>query len=55
MILSNVEIMNKKLCLGSTKKMYHDVQNVQGKQIHKKAYLISKNDHYHEAIAYLEQ
>ena len=35
--------------------MYHDVQNVQGKQIHKKSYLISKNNHYHEAIAYLEQ
>ena len=33
--------------------MYHDVQNVQGKLIHKKSYLISKNDHY-EAIAYLE-
>ena len=34
--------------------MYHDVQNVQGKQIHKKLYLISKNDHYsvfHKSIA----
>ena len=34
--------------------MYHDVQNVQGKPIHKNSYLISKNYHY-EAIAYLEQ